>query len=218
MNIAEFSNVPCILALIIGFILMMTLLYYPEWYIIDFLGIIIGAGACAMIGISIAVLPIVVFLIVLAIYDAISVYKTKHMIDLADNVMTMKLPIILIIPKKLSYSFLEEKSLKKQLESKKEREAMFMGLGDVIIPGTLAVSASSFLPKIASIGGLSGNLLVALGTVIGTVGGFIILMRYVMKGRPQAGLPLLNSGAIVGYMISYYLVYSDLSFGFKFII
>jgi presenilin-like A22 family membrane protease len=38
-------------------------------------------------------------------------------------------------------------------------------------------------------------------------------MRYVMKGNPQAGLPLLNSGAITGYLITYILVFQDLTFG-----
>jgi presenilin-like A22 family membrane protease len=85
----------------------------------------------------------------------------------------------------------------------------------VIIPGTLVVSASTFLPELSSFGGISGSVLVAIGTLIGTICGFILLMRYVIKGNPQAGLPLLNSGAIVGYFITYYLIYNDLTFGFK---
>jgi presenilin-like A22 family membrane protease len=217
-NLGEFSNIPCFAAVIIALIFIIALLYYPEWYVVDTLGIIMGAGACAMIGISIAVSPIIVFLIALAVYDAISVYKTKHMIDLADNVLDWKLPIILVVPKKLNYSFLSEKRLKEQLESKEEREAMFMGLGDVIIPGTLAVSSMAFLPVTAVIGSITGNYFVAVGTLIGTLFGFAALMRYVLKGRPQAGLPLLNSGAILGYLISYYIAYQDLSFGFKLII
>jgi presenilin-like A22 family membrane protease len=33
------------------------LFYYPEWYVIDLVGILIGAGAAAIFGISFAVLP-----------------------------------------------------------------------------------------------------------------------------------------------------------------
>jgi presenilin-like A22 family membrane protease len=40
-----------------------------------------------------------------------------------------------------------------------------------------------------------------------------MLMRFVLKGKPQAGLPLLNGGAIVGYALSYVLVYGSLSLG-----
>jgi presenilin-like A22 family membrane protease len=32
-----------------------------------------------------------------------------------------------------------------------------------------------------------------------------LLMIFVMKGKPQAGLPYLCSGAILGYLISSYI-------------
>ena len=37
--------------------------------------------------------------------------------------------------------------------------------------------------------------------------GFVVLMRYVLKGNPQAGLPLLNGGALLGFLLSSLLVY-----------
>jgi presenilin-like A22 family membrane protease len=124
----------------------------------------------------------------------------------------MRLPILLVIPKKRGYSYLSQKPLKEQLEEGGEREAMFMGLGDVIIPGVLITSAFYFLPDDV-IGGLGGNLVVALGTLVGSVIGFALLMRYVLKGNPQAGLPLLNGGAIAGYIATYLLVFGDASLG-----
>jgi len=102
--------------------------------------------------------------------------------------------------------------LKQQIDEGEEREAMFMGLGDVIIPGILVASAFNFLPE-GTILGMDSSLIVALGTLVGAVVGFVLLMRFVLKGNPQAGLPLLNGGAIIGYLISYLLVYGDLSFG-----
>ena len=41
----------------------------------------------------------------------------------------------------------------------------------------------------------------ALGAVVGTLAGLLVLMWMVMKGRAHAGLPLLNGGAIAGYLI-----------------
>jgi len=35
-------------------------------------------------------------------------------------------------------------------------------------------------------------------------------MRYVMKGNPQAGLPLLCGGAITGYIISSLILFGEL--------
>jgi len=38
--------------------------------------------------------------------------------------------------------------------------------------------------------------------MLGTILGFGVLMLFVIKGKPQAGLPLLNTGAILGYVAS----------------
>ena len=184
----------------------------PEWYVIDASGILMSIGVTALFGVSLSILPVMILLIVLAAYDAISVYRTKHMIALADGVTQMKLPILLVIPKKRGYSYIQQKPLKQQLDEGDEREAMFMGLGDLIIPGVLVISAFNFLPSDA-IGVFTGNLLVALGTLVGAIVGFATLMTFVIKGRPQAGLPLLNGGAILGYVLSYVLVYESLSLG-----
>ncbi len=201
-----------LLALAMAVGLSYTLYKYPEWYIVDGVGMIMGAGIAAIFGFSLGILPVLVLLVVLAIYDAISVYKTKHMISLASGVMKMKLPVLLVIPKRLDYSFFEQEGLEQTIDKKKKRDAMFIGLGDIIIPGILPVSASIYLPA-STVGGLSGPILVAMGAIIGAICGLIALMRFVLKGNPQAGLPLLNSGVILGYLISYYMVYQDLTFG-----
>ena len=74
-----------------------------------------------------------------------------------------------------------------------------MGLGDVIFPGMLVISAMTYL---APIGGASDALLVGLGAMFGGLVGYFVLMTYVARGQPQAGLPLLNGGAILGYLIA----------------
>jgi presenilin-like A22 family membrane protease len=205
------SDIPCFMGLIISILLTIFLFKHPEWYLIDIVGIVVAGGVTALLGISIGLLPIIVLLVVLAIYDAISVYKTKHMVSLADKVMEFKLPILLVIPKKRGYSFIEQKGLKKQLDEGEEREAMFIGLGDIIIPGALVISAFHFLPTIYSVAGIGTNLLVALFTLVGILVGFSALMRYVLSGNPQAGLPLLNTGAILGFLISMIIIYQDLA-------
>lgn len=209
--------IPEILALVASIvvtgILAYLLLKKPEWYVVDTAGIIMAIGVIGILGISLNILPVLILLGLLAVYDAVSVYGTKHMVSLAEGVTDMKLPILLVVPKKRGYSYLEAKPLHEQLEKGEEREAMFMGLGDVIIPGVLVISAFSFLPEELMIGGIPGRLLVALGTMVGALIGYAVLMRFVMRGRPQAGLPLLNGGAIAGYLVAYLLVYGSLSFG-----
>jgi len=210
-----------IVSLILPLAITGTLTYYlikkPEWYVVDASGVLMAIGVIGIFGISLNILPVLILLVVLAIYDAVSVYGTKHMVALADGVTGMRLPILLVIPKKRGYSYLTQGSLVKELEEGEEREAMLMGLGDIIIPGVLVASAYSFLAASGGgpfhIEGIDANLLVSLGTLLGAMLGFAALMTFVMKGRPQAGLPLLNGGAILGYLLFYALVYGNLNFG-----
>lgn len=204
--INENSSILLSASIIISFILalfLVIILYkFPEWYVIDICGIIIGAGAIAIFGISLGIFLVIILLISLAIYDAISVYKTKHMIDLADTVMDLKLPVLLVVPKIRKYSLIKEtKRLKEKLEEGSEREAFFMGLGDVVMPGILVVSTYN---------NISNSLPIALSVIIGTLIGFVFLMNYVIKGKPQAGLPFLCGGAILGYIISSLVLYGEL--------
>jgi presenilin-like A22 family membrane protease len=205
-----------LLALSVSALLAAALIYYlvkkPEWYIVDAVGILVAIGVIGILGISLTILPVLILLIILAVYDAISVYGTKHMVALADGVTQMKLPILLVIPKMRGYSYLRQKPLRQQLDEGEEREAMFMGLGDIIIPGVLITSAFYFLSD-DKVWGIGGNLLVALGAMIGGVVGFGVLMTFVLKGNPQAGLPLLNGGTIAGYVLTYLAVFNDLSLG-----
>lgn len=209
-----------ILGLILPLAITAILTYYlikkPEWYVVDAAGILMAIGVIGIFGISLNILPVLILLVALAIYDAVSVYGTKHMVALADGVTQLRLPILLVVPKKRGYSYLTQGSLTKELEEGEEREAMFMGLGDIIIPGVLVASSYSFLEASGSgllhIQGIDANLLVSLGALMGAMFGFAVLMRFVMKGRPQAGLPLLNGGAILGFLIFYVLVYGNLNF------
>jgi presenilin-like A22 family membrane protease len=172
------------------------LLYkYPEWYVVDIIGVIIGAGASTMFGISLEIFPTLLLLVVLAVYDYIAVYRTKHMIALAEGVMDLKLPILLVVPKHWKYSFLTEKF------DKEKREAFFMGLGDAVMPTLLVVSANFFVKASSFTVPFIGSInLPALGAIVGTFVGFAVLMGLVIKGKPQAGLPFLNSGVILGYV------------------
>ncbi len=194
------SWVSLLISLAATTILIIALLKKPEWYVINVIAILTGVGAIAMMGISLDIWIIIVLLIAMAVYDALSVYKTKHMIDLADNVVDLKLPVMFVIPKRRGYSLLkEQKSLKEKIKNKEKREAYFLGVGDVVFPGILAVAAFHNLAN--------NGLAIALSVLAGTLVGFIALMTYVIKGKPQAGLPFLCSGAIIGYLVGAYLIF-----------
>jgi presenilin-like A22 family membrane protease len=220
-----------------------ALVVHPEWYVIDTAGVLMGAGAAGLFGISFGLLPALVLLTVLAVYDAISVYGTEHMLDLAAGVMDLNLPVVLVIPTTLSYSLREASAdvgsgdsagsddsnsgEKPEAtpdfdgeESDTEREsgdvadeadtddgvrdAFFIGLGDAVIPTVIVASAAFFLPASATpslgVPGVPALTLPALTAMVGTFAGLFTLLWMVLKGRPHAGLPLLNGGAIGGYL------------------
>jgi presenilin-like A22 family membrane protease len=247
-----------------------ALVVYPEWYVIDTAGVLMGAGAAGLFGISFGLLPAVVLLGVLAVYDAISVYGTEHMLSLASGVMRLRIPVVLVIPLSRSYSLLDQEfddegtddltgedttpaesdggerraatvgardsgdsdtartdagdgdhggvaggddgeddsggvdgeTVDVVDKGPVERDAFFIGLGDAVMPTVMVASAAFFSPA-ASLGVpfLPALNAPALAAMVGTFVGFGILMRAVAKGRPHAGLPLLNGGAILGYLL-----------------
>ncbi|MGQ0797031.1 MAG: presenilin family intramembrane aspartyl protease PSH [Methanobacteriota archaeon] len=201
------GNVSLLLSFVVAAGLTTLLVKHPEWYVVDAIGLIVAAGVTAIMGISFGIVPALLLLVGLAAYDAWAVYRTRHMVTLADELTSQRLPILLVIPKRADYSFRKQKSLKDEIARGEEREAMFIGLGDLIIPGVLSVSAFNFLPAPAGV-------TVALATLVGTVVGFAILMRFVLSGNPQAGLPLLNGGAITGFFVAHVAVYGSLTSGF----
>ena len=176
--------------------IMLLLHFYPEWYIIDAFGILVCAGISSLFGVSMTIPPTLLLLVVLAVYDAISVYKTRHMISLAEGAIKMKAPLLFVVPKSRDYSFRIDQEISNSPEDTTKRGAFFLGLGDAIIPTILVISASWSLPA----GGFYGLSLPVLGAMLGTYLGFLLLMT-TSRDRPQAGLPFLNSGVILGFLM-----------------
>ncbi len=215
-------------ALPAGIAVGVALLVHPEWYVIDAAGVVMGAGAAGLFGVSFGLLPALVLLVVLAIYDAISVYRTRHMLSLAEGVMDLKIPVVLVVPTSLSYTYLDGESAEGTFDREEaadedgvedagdepevkgdaepepadpERGALFVGLGDAVIPTILVASAAVFVDSGAiAVPGLTVNL-AAVGAIAGTLAGLLVLLTLVLRGRPHAGLPLLNGGAIAGYLL-----------------
>ncbi|GAB6862761.1 presenilin family intramembrane aspartyl protease PSH [Haloplanus litoreus] len=200
-----------------------ALLVYPEWYVIDGAGVVMGIGAGALFGISFGLLPAIVLLSVLAVYDAISVYGTRHMLSLAEGVMDLHVPVILVVPLTLSYSLLEDdfggaNEVHENGDGSatgdgnvgddtddvepSERDAFFIGLGDAVMPTVMVASGAFFSPAPSlGVATLPALNLPALLAMVGTFLGLGVLLWAVMKGRAHAGLPLLNGGAIGGYLL-----------------
>ena len=68
----------------------------------------------------------------------------------------------------------------------------------MIMPAILVVSANVFVHGTKYFGLIN---LPALGAIIGSIAGLIVLLHFVMSGKPQAGLPPLNGGTILGFLV-----------------
>ena len=201
--------IPSTTALALTFVLLKD----PKWYVIDVVGFIVGVGAATILGVSLGVFPALLLLSILAIYDAISVYKTKHMLALAEGATKLRLPILFVVPseKEFDMNKLDDIDLNDR-EKDGERAAMMMGVGDAVIPGILVVSVAVFLSASGSseLHYTFPALLTAAFTLAGAFIGFALLMRAVSSGKPQAGLPFLNGGAIIGFLIGHLIAFGTL--------
>ena len=61
-----------------------------------------------MLGASFVPWLIILFMVLAAVYDAWAVYHSKHMLELADTMIGLNLPILLVAPQDSDYSFLAE--------------------------------------------------------------------------------------------------------------
>ena len=211
---AQFAEGPLLAALIITIVLMILLYVHSEWYVVNTVGVLVGSGVIVMLGVTFVPTLIIIFMIAAAVYDAWAVYRSKHMLDLADTMIGLRLPILLVAPQEKGYSFIDETVSMKEKNAlpaqhaaapaqrptaqsapkKQGKDAMFMGLGDVIFPGMLVLSSAQYIDGAV-------GFQIAIATLLGGLIGYFALMTYVARGRAQAGLPLLNGGAILGYLV-----------------
>ena len=189
-------------SLAIGVISTSILYKFPKWYIIDIFGIIMCIEVVVDIGKTLSIVPLIILLIAIAIYDYIAVFKTKHMCTLAETLVNLKLPTALfIVPRKSGYSYEDSEPI--NVSAPTERAAYMIGMGDIVFPLTLAFSACSFTTFGSVLFGLN---IPAIFTIIGILCGLVALMYFVNKGNVQPGLPLLNGGAIIGLLIGLAIV------------
>ncbi|MCL5803619.1 MAG: presenilin family intramembrane aspartyl protease PSH [Thermoplasmataceae archaeon] len=175
-------------------VMVYLLVFRNEWYVVNISGFILSAGIAAIWGVIIGVWAAVAFLAAFAVYDYIAVYKTKHMVDLARVAVDESLPMLFVIPSKrgLKYKDMEFDRRGDGGESG-ESDTLMIGFGDIAFPSILVVSSALY--------GVSNFYAFAFLPMAGAVAGMITL--YAFARRPAPGLPYINSGAILGFLIAF---------------
>jgi presenilin-like A22 family membrane protease len=160
-------------------ILLWRLVFRKSIIFRNFVGIIAIAGAGAIIGMSLSLIPIIAFIIMLAIYDLIAVFKTKHMVTIGKEVTNGNYAFTIALP-----------------TSDKKFE---LGNGDLVIP---LVVASSVLTK----GPFENNLLVVALLMIASYIGLAISIQSVsILKKPLPALPPQTALMLLVIIISFIL-------------
>ncbi|HLD58075.1 MAG TPA: presenilin family intramembrane aspartyl protease [archaeon] len=137
--------------------------------------IISSATVGALVGITLGVIPILVFITALSIYDYIAVFKTKHMVTLAKGIQGKNLGFTLAMPT--------------------PKHTFELGTGDLVIPLAFATSAmQNSLPL-----GFPNYFFIAIFILLGSIVGLILTLEYLSKriGTALPALPLQTAIMIV---------------------
>lgn len=136
---------------------------------------IMGVGS--LLGASLGIVPATVLLGLLAAYDVVAVFKTKHMVTMAKEITKQNLAFTLAIPTK--------------------KHVFQLGGGDLVLPLIFTVS-------VLREAGLASALITMTCSMLGLLVLFSYLVS--KPGRAWPALPPVAIGAMIGFGISQLLV------------
>ncbi|MFW5902428.1 MAG: presenilin family intramembrane aspartyl protease [archaeon] len=166
------------------------------------------SGAGAVLGASLGVIPVLIFMFALGIYDFISVFYTKHMVYMAKAITEKPMAFTAAFPtqtkgqekhvEKIRSKRIESPETEKPGEKKlKQYSKTFqLGGGDLAIPLVFTVSL------------LRIGILHAISASIGALIALILLFIFLLK-RPGIAIPALppvSAGATLGFLISLLII------------
>lgn len=166
--------------------------------------IISSAGVGALFGFSLNIVPAMLFIIGLSVYDYVAVFYTKHMLTLAREMGKRNMSFSVSVEstqrrkatpaevKQMTVKAKEMKAEGKKPEAPKdyveEKTHLELGTGDLSIPLMLSVSAYK-----------AGGITLALGASIGALVGLYFVLDYVFSRKTfLPALPPISAGALLG--------------------
>lgn len=122
----------------------------------------------------------------LLIYDAIAVYKTKHMVTMFTKMVSQKVYFALILP----FNVRDYKNKVSLLDT--DNNYLFLGTGDIVVPMIFLIP-SSFV-----------DISLTWASLWGAVGGLLILYLvayFTPQRRAHAGLPFIVGGMLISAVL-----------------
>ena len=149
------------------------------------------AGISTYVGIGFSAWHIMIIIAILAVYDVVAVFKTKHMVKMFTKLTQKGAAFSIIVPMKL-------KGLTGRLTKVKlDGSFSFLGTGDIALPLMLATAAWKMGWQY-SVAGVAGAFWGMMAMNI-----FQIKAKY---DKPLPALPPIGGGAALGFLIMWALV------------
>ena len=176
------------------------LLWYlkPKVWLHNLLMIFAMASIGALFGLLLSPWTTVAFMLVISVYDILSV-RFGYMLWMVDKLSQSEVLPAFIIPRRISVwnLNLKEAGLKRLLEDESaEREFSILGGGDIAFP--LLLVASVFF-----VYGFTSSIIVAVFSLLGLMSAFMIHLFF-LKGKPIPALPPITFMSIIGFLIVYF--------------
>ncbi len=163
--------------------------------------IVAAAGAGALIGASIGVVPILVFLLLMAIYDFIAVFKTGHMVTLAKSLTKKNLSFTFAMPTTKAATEKDKtgdgpwrgkagrRPPSPPLREGGEGHQFELGTGDMVVPLAFAVSVLAASQKTIP---MPYSILPAVAVLIASLMGLVFTVHQASQkeGRALPALPV----------------------------
>jgi len=186
------------LPLIFIFILIFLWFKKPSVLVQDLLIIFGIAGTGSILGLGLNPSMVITLLLIFSIYDFVAVYKTKHMVKIAREMIESRAILALVIPSNI-FGFRD--SLEKIEPGGK---FLILGGGDVVFPLLLCSSLVSE--------GILISLIVAIFSLFGLFTGFYFFISQPPAGpgggrQPIPALPPIALFSIIGYLITRLFLY-----------
>jgi len=174
-------------AVLIMGILIVLWLERPSVWVHDILMVLGLSGAASFFGLGFSPSIVVALLLIFSFYDFIAVYKTKHMVNMAKDMIEKKVILGFIIPKQFKY-FKDNLSLVKP-----GGNFFVLGGGDIVFPSLLAVSVISQ--------GFVKAFIVVVFSLLGSFLSYWIFVNQKDK-EPMPALPPIALVSIIGYFVT----------------
>jgi presenilin-like A22 family membrane protease len=174
------------IATLIGLIFTVGFWFFHNVFIHNIAMILTLAGVGAIMGLSLAPSTVIVILCVFSFYDIIAVYKTGHMIKMAESMIRSQAIFGFVVPETKS-------GLTEHISNVQPGEQfMILGSGDTVFP--LLLSASLVRSSLVQ------AIFVGIFSLTGLFLMHIIFINQKIK-RPMAALPPIALMTIAGYLL-----------------